>query len=228
MKHQKLVLIILFFSLLSILGNRSSLATSEGGYYPTDGWRTSTLEEQGIDSAYLVNMSNFIDEFSIAMDSILIIRNGFLVYENFFAYYDYTNIHQMFSTTKSLTSILIGIANRTGFVTNLDERIIELFPERNFANLDDRKRDITIRHLLRMECGIAWPEWSVPYLNSPVDPSDYNITANHTDSNFDNWNFNPDNIVVQMTRSDDWVQFILDQPMESDPGVRFNYNSGAS
>ncbi|MFX0115122.1 MAG: serine hydrolase domain-containing protein [Candidatus Hodarchaeota archaeon] len=228
MKAQKLLLIIFICFLFSILHNRTSLVVSKEVYYPTNGWPTAAPNEQGVIAEDLEEIANFIEELEIAMDSILIVRNGFLVYEKYFPYYNHANTHQMFSTTKSLTSILIGIAKRTGFITNLDERIVEMFPERNFANLDDRKRSITIRHLLRMECGLAWPEWSVPYLISPIDPTDYDVTANATHSNFDNWDFNPDNIVVQMARSDDWIQFILDQPMESDPGVRFNYNTGAS
>ncbi|MFX0115997.1 MAG: serine hydrolase domain-containing protein [Candidatus Hodarchaeota archaeon] len=228
LKDQKIILLILSFALLSIFGNKATLASSADIYYPTNGWRTSTPDEQALNSAHLGDMSCLIGEANIAIDSLLIVRNGYLAYESYYPYYDYTDIHQLFSTTKSLTSILIGIANRTGFITNLDERIVEVFSERNFANLDDRKRNITIRHLLRMECGLAWPEWSVPYINSPIDPADYDVIANYTDSSFDNWDFNPDNIVVQMAMSDDWIQFILDQPMESAPGVKFNYNTGAS
>lgn len=227
LRGPKLPLIIFSCFLFSVFANNTSLAISNDIYYPTNGWRSSTPENQGLASEDLTAMARAIDELNLAIDSIHILRNGFLVYEKYYPYFDFTNIHQLFSTTKSLTSILIGIANNTGFITNLDQPILELFSERQFANVDDSKRNITIRHLLRMECGIAWPEWSVPYLIS-VDPADYDVIANSSDLNFDNWDFNPDNIVVQMATSNDWIQFILDQPMESDPGLYFNYNSGAS
>ncbi|MHA2271092.1 MAG: serine hydrolase domain-containing protein [Candidatus Hodarchaeales archaeon] len=227
LRDLKLTLAIFSCFLFSIFANNTSLVISNDIYYPTNGWRSSSPEKQGMAFEDLTAMARVIDEWKLAIDSIHILRNGFLVYEKYYPYFDATNIHQLFSTTKSLTSILIGIANNSGFITNLDQPILELFTERYFANVDDSKRNITIRHLLGMECGIAWPEWSVPYLIS-VDPTDYDIIANSTDLNFDNWEFNPDNIVVQMAMSNDWFQFILDQPMESLPGLSFSYNSGAS
>ncbi|MFX0116315.1 MAG: serine hydrolase domain-containing protein, partial [Candidatus Hodarchaeota archaeon] len=228
MKGQKFFLIIILCLFLSIFWNSTPITAAKDTYYPINGWRTSTLEKQGLNAEPLKNMENVIEESRIAVDSILIVRNGFLVYEKHFPYYDHANVHQMFSTTKSITSILIGIANNSGFITDLDQSIVEIFPGKSFTNMDDRKRNITIRHLLAMQCGLRWPEWSTHYLLSPVDPQDYEALANYTNPNLDGYSFNPANIVVQMANSSDWVQFVLDQPMVTDPGTSFNYNTGAS
>ena len=62
---------------------------------------------------------------------------------------------------------------------------------------------MTIEHLLTMTSGLSWPELNSSYLSSS-------------------------NPVRQMFGSQDAVQFVLDRPMEEEPGARFNYNTGAS
>ncbi|HUU19107.1 MAG TPA: hypothetical protein VMW72_18290 [Sedimentisphaerales bacterium] len=42
-------------------------------------WRTSTPEEQDMDSAKLDEMMEFIDEMDLAIDSVVIVRNGYIV-----------------------------------------------------------------------------------------------------------------------------------------------------
>jgi hypothetical protein len=76
--------------------------------------------------------------------------------------------------------------------------MLDFFADRNIANVDDRKKAITLQHLLDMTSGIDWKE--------PVDGRPVSM--------------------FEMERSPDWVDFILDRPMSSTPGDIFNYNSG--
>ena len=48
-------------------------------YWPTGDWRTSTPEEQGMDSEMLADMLELIDERNYSIDSVSIIRNGYMV-----------------------------------------------------------------------------------------------------------------------------------------------------
>ncbi|MHA2203465.1 MAG: serine hydrolase domain-containing protein [Candidatus Hodarchaeales archaeon] len=227
-KHHKSKIIV-FLSIMLLNLPLSPILSLD--YFPTNGWRVSTPEAQGIDSTNLDKMYPTIIKNDVGIDSILIIKNGYLVYEKYFDYYNYTNIHHMFSVTKTISGILAGIANTTGFITNLDQPVLEIFANRTFANVDARKQALTIRHLLKMQSGIQWNSEIVPYFSGQVDKHDYDLLSNHTDdiSNWPlSWPFNPGVNWHQMILSSDWVQFVLDQPMVAYPGTSFYYSSGDS
>ena len=206
-----------------------STFSSSTTYFPTGNWRKSSPDEVKMNSSKLDSMYQYIISQDIGIDSIHIVRHGYLVYEEYFDYYNYSSLHPMWSTTKSIISILIGIANETGFITNLDEPILNIFSERSFTNMDARKQDITIRHLLKMQSGIQWNEHDVPNLIGTVDKHDYELLTNQTmECLLESWPFNPVNDLFQMFNSSDSIQYLLDKPMESDPGTKFYYNSGTT
>ena len=138
--------------------------------WPTYGWVTSTPEEQNMSSSILNDMNFYILSEEIPIDSITIIKNGYLVYEEYYKDYlinpdknftttwvlhDNTQKHYIWSATKSIVSLLIGIAIDHGFIDNTSQTFYEFFPERWNATYDARKLNITIEHLLRMESGMS-------------------------------------------------------------------------
>lgn len=125
-------------------------------YWPTDEWETSSPEEQMMDSEKLDNLLAHIEEEQLPIDSVLVIRHGYLVQEQYFQNYTRNKLHQVWSVTKSFTSALIGIAKEEGYLT-LDQKVLDFFPERNFSHIDPRKQAITIEHLLTMTSGLNWP-----------------------------------------------------------------------
>ncbi|MBD3190570.1 MAG: serine hydrolase [Candidatus Heimdallarchaeota archaeon] len=130
--------------------------SSTRDYWPTDGWETSSPEEQMMDSEKLANLLAHIEEEQLFIDSVLIIRHGYLVEEQYYHNYTRNKLHQVWSVTKSFTSALIGIAKEEGYLT-LDQKVLDFFPERNFSHVDARKQAITIEHLLTMTSGLDWP-----------------------------------------------------------------------
>ena len=85
--------------------------------------------------------------------SVLILRHDTLLTEWYFndgTYYGANHIH---SASKSFMSALIGIAIREGYLTDLDQKIQDYFPEYVDLALELKKQDITIRHLLQMKAG---------------------------------------------------------------------------
>lgn len=164
-------------------------------YWPTQGWRTSTPEEQGLDSAKLADGLQALKEESIGIDSLLIIRNGYVVLDAYFYPYDNTIPHKLASVTKSVMTTLIGIAADQGKL-RLDQPMVSFFPDRTIANLDARKERITIRHLASMMNGFASGclAGDEPTLNA-------------------------------MRSNPDWVQAALDRKMAGEPGTSFCYDS---
>jgi CubicO group peptidase (beta-lactamase class C family) len=85
--------------------------------------------------------------------SMLVIRNRALVAEEYFNGRSRSGPEPVASVGKSILGALLGIAHRDGYLRDLDQRMIDFFPEYDTASLDPRKRDITIRQLLQMRAG---------------------------------------------------------------------------
>jgi CubicO group peptidase (beta-lactamase class C family) len=131
-----------------------------------------------MNSTILDEMNFYIVSEEIPIDSITIIKNGYLVYEEYYKDYminpdknftttwvlhDNTQKHYIWSCTKSITSLLIGIAIDHGFIDNTSQTFFEFFPERWNSSWDTRKLNITIEHLLRMESGLLGDYAGIPY-----------------------------------------------------------------
>ncbi len=205
---KKVAYILIALVILSLAagcaGSTETAAPETGAYWPTEGWRTSTPEEQGMDSTELEEMMEYIDQQGLAIDSVVVVRNGYIVFEEYPGFlYDQDMPHVVHSVTKSFVSALIGIAIREGYIEGKEQKFVDLFPDRTIKNLDSRKESITLEHLLTMSVGLEWNEWKYAYSD-------------------------PQNHYMKAIRSDDPVQYVLDVPMMEDPGVRWNYNGGTS
>jgi CubicO group peptidase (beta-lactamase class C family) len=118
-------------------------------------------------------------------------------------YYHGSDLHSMQSVSKTVSSIIIGIAvTRGDFKAGLDTPLLKYFDVAKVKNVDGRKRRITLRHVLTMSTGLDW--------NEEVAYDD------------------PKNDASLMEAADDWVQYVIDRPMAQEPGKVFNYSSGVS
>ena len=122
------------------------------GYWPTNGWQTSTPEEQGLDSAKLAEGLRQIQQKKIPIHSLLIVRNDKVLLDATFYPYDGQTPHSVASVTKSLTTLLIGIAIDQDKL-KLDDKMLSFFPDATIANPDGGKNDITIKDLATMTSG---------------------------------------------------------------------------
>jgi len=142
-------------------------------------------------SRILDDMNFFIFSEQIEIDSISIIKNGYLVYEEYYKdslpnpdrnftvqvnpstldpiLLNDTQKHVLYSCTKSITSLLIGIALDLGFIDNISQTFFEFYPERWNSTYDARKLNITIEHLLRMESGLLGSFSGIPYVTYGQD-----------------------------------------------------------
>ncbi len=132
---------------------RNSSRVSQPEYWPTNGWQSSTPEQQGIYSDKVAEALLTIREKNIQVHSLLIIRNGYKVLDATFYPYDGKAVHDIASDTKSVMTTLIGIAADQGKV-DLDDTMLSFFPNYTIANPEARKNDITVRHLASMSSGL--------------------------------------------------------------------------
>lgn len=181
-----------------------------------DGWATASPADAGMKSAPLASMLDYIEKNANRVHSILIVKDSKLVFEKYFAgnYFDtndlqsegspvqytYGTKHFLASVSKSVTSVLFGIAADKGLIGNLDRKISEFYPK--YENiLTAGKQQMTVRHFLTMTAGLAWDESSYYY----------NDRRNN---------------VTGMFYADNLVEFVLGLPLTTNPGTAFHYNSG--
>ena len=115
-------------------------------------WNISTPEEQGMSSLILAKAIKHFKQDSINIHSLLIIKNNRVVLDVCFYPFQNKYVHDLASVTKSITSLLIGIAIDKKFIKNENEPILKYFPE--YALSNDTLKKVTIIDLLNMASGL--------------------------------------------------------------------------
>jgi len=168
-------------------------------YWPTDEWRTADPEDVGIYSGLLDDMLMEIRDRGIGVDSVAVVRDGYVVLDEYFSPYE-GEPHIIYSCTKSVVSTLIGIAIEEGYIESLDVRMLDLFPDRTAGNMSAWKEEMTLRDLLTMTAGF-----------------------DARDSYLYEWEG-----LITMRNSTDALQYVLNFPVIEEPGTRFEYTNGVS
>lgn len=164
-----------------------------------DGLNVGSLQDAGFDATLIAKMVEQIaNETHKNVDSVLLIKHGRLVLEEYFYQYDRDKLHQLRSATKSVISGLVGTAIDRKLIASKDEKVISFFPEYEIRNLTAGKSDITIEHLLTCASGLACED------GNPDSPGEE----------------------LKMNASPDWVRFVLDLPMIESPGRKGRYCTG--
>ncbi|MFT7560167.1 MAG: CubicO group peptidase (beta-lactamase class C family) [Flavobacteriales bacterium] len=129
-------------------------------------WKNSTPAAEGLDTKRLDEALEFIRETKMELHSFTIIKNGKLVFD----YYGTeekdsktiqrtpAHTHTLYSTTKTLTSALIGIAIAENTLSGVNQKVLPFFANDSIENITDEKRNITIENLLTMQSGLQYKE----------------------------------------------------------------------
>ena len=175
-----------------------------------DGIITDQLKNVGIDSISIIKLTKLILSDSISnVHSLLILKNNKLVYENYFSGKDQKHgknlgyiehsmnqLHDCRSISKSITSACIGIAIQKGIISCENDPVGKYLTEIK----DSLKNTITIKNLLTMTSGLEWNEIG----------SYGNLFNSETQMDI---RFNP-------------VKYILNKPIITTPGLKWNYSAG--
>lgn len=181
----------------------------------TDAWQIASPESAAVDGKRLCALIDWLDQLKEAnVHGVVVIRRGTLLFEHYRKGSDErwgTRLgevtftpdvkHDQRSISKSVTSLLVGIALDRKLIASIDEPVYRFFPE--YAEQRTPEKDsITLRHLLTMSSGIAWDE-TIPYTN-------------------------PANSEIRMIFAPDPYRFVLEQPLATPPGEVYNYSGGST
>jgi len=178
-----------------------------------DGWPIDKPDSVGLDGARLCGIAARLKATEANVHSVVVVRRGKLVFEQYFAGYDVpwgapdkrydfdaTTRHDMRSVSKSVTSLLVGIAAGCGLFA-IDDPVLKFFPE-YAASKGAGWENVSLRHLLTMSSGMRWDEvrdWNdprndEPHLGSEAEP----------------------------------LRYVLSKPIDAPPGTLWNYSGGST
>ena len=174
-------------------------------YWPTKDWKVKKPEELGMSSPKLKAVEDYAftrvgpeaERKGIRTDGLVIIKNGYLVYEKYAGGFDRDRAHITWSVSKSFTNALYGIAVKEGRIKIADPAY------RYYAALDrGDHRKITVDHLLRMSSGL--------YSNETYEASPLKSTVN---------------AMLFTTGHRDMAAYAASQDFEAAPGEKWEYAS---
>jgi CubicO group peptidase (beta-lactamase class C family) len=230
---------VTFLALVAIVAGTSS--GSQTGPWPATAWLTATPESLGARGSALASLDRDIkaDVYGL-VDRLFVVYKGRAIasyrydrdyksisrgrtspigcgygcadqawmhefnylHPDWHPYFQGRDIHTLQSVTKSVAATVVGIALGRGDIKTLDQPFLNYFRERDLSRVDPRLQRATLEDVLTMRSGIEWHEQ-----DRPLDST---------------------NTTVQLEESKDWIAFTLAQPMDSDPGKKWAYNSGGS
>ncbi|NJM40194.1 MAG: serine hydrolase [Anaerolineae bacterium] len=161
-------------------------------------WPTDSPANRGFDENKIAAIANTVTRTLPFVDSVLIIRNGHLIYERYFNGYAANQRHELASVTKSFVSAVVGAARAQGKLTNLDAKLPELLPAYFADGNHADKTEITLRHLLMMRSGLQWSEYA------------------SNDGGYGDW----DALIRE-----DLTELVLSLPLAHTPGTAWNYST---
>ena len=156
--------LFVLFALAVFLGGCGMSAVNQvaPAPWPTHGWATALPEEVGMDSGTLAQMANHIGQEDLDLNSLLIVRHGYLVTEIYRYPYSEGQTHWVASVTKSVMGALVGIALDQGYLKDVHETLFSLLPDQGVAYLDDNKQAISLEDLLTQTSGLDCHENPAP------------------------------------------------------------------
>ena len=169
-------------------------------YWPTTIWKTVSPQSLGFSPNQINKMFRFIQKKQFPIDSVVIVKNGYLIGEFYAGDMNENSLSNIYSVTKSFTSALVGIAIDKGYIKNEKQTLGSILTKNLSKKKDPRLNEIQLQHLLTMTSGLK------------------------TRDNFlSNWSG-----IIKLKNSKNWVDHILSLGTEKKSGELFNYSNGGS
>jgi CubicO group peptidase (beta-lactamase class C family) len=153
-----------------------------------------------IDAGMLAEVSRIIQEEEMGVESVLVVKEGYLVMDEYYEPFTMGETHKIYSCTKSVVSTLIGIAIEEGYIEGVNQTLLDFFPDRTPKNMSVWKEEMTLENLLTMTAGFdAKDSWLYDWVG-----------------------------LDRMYKSPDALQYVLGLDVIEEPGTRFEYTNGVS
>lgn len=194
----------------------AAAAAQGGAPASAAGWQLATPAQVGMQLSVLEGLDAAVRDGKLRnLHAVVVVRDNKLAFERYYAGPDERWTvplgtvqfgpavkHDLRSTSKSLVGLLYGIALAEGKVAAPDQPLLAQFPTYKDLLSDPLRQKIKVEHVLSMTLGSEWRE-DLPYTD-------------------------PRNSEVAMYRAPNAARYVLEQPMQVEPGTRWQYSGGAT
>ncbi|WP_270164612.1 serine hydrolase domain-containing protein [Paenibacillus sp. SYP-B4298] len=167
----------------------------------------STPELQGVAPAGVLQFIEDMEQKKLELHGFILLRHGHRIAQGWWKPYGPQDAHAVYSLTKSITSMAIGVAVQEGLIAE-EGRVLDYLSDLRPPGMNERFNRLTIKHLLTMTTGHR--EDTTRFIVTPAF-MDCRTTAR----------------IGDCTDGDD-IRGFMELPIEAEPGTHFLYNSGAS
>ncbi|WP_219842124.1 serine hydrolase domain-containing protein [Aureitalea marina] len=194
-------LILPLFLLLSHWASAQNSYSYSPPVRTSDGWETADMRLNHMDTTRVYQLVNQLSAADHPLNSMLIVHKGKLILEEYFPSDQRSTPHDLRSVTKSIRSLLVGIALDQGLIDDINDPLSKYLKEPlPQKNLDPRKNEITLAHLLTMSSGLDCNDWDQKSLGQED----------------------------RVYKKKDWLQYTVDLPLIHEPGTQSFYCSMGS
>lgn len=137
--------------IIIVPANGYSWPNSDRPYWPTDSWETSSMENHDIDTTKMSLANQFAKNDTLAR-ALLVIKDGYIVYENYYGDGGIEESTNLWSVTKSFASATVGLLMDDNNISSTYQLMTDLLPQYPEFN------DITLHHVLTQTTGLSWDE----------------------------------------------------------------------
>lgn len=149
MKRIFTIVLVMFLSVAALGRNRQPLKNASAG--------EMARFKAACDTVMMITNGDGVNE----MHSLMVLKDGKKVYENYWAGHDKDELHVMWSASKSLTSIAVGFCVDAGLLS-VDDKVVKFFKEDELPEVrHEYLENMTVKNLLTMASG-----WSKDYVLS--------------------------------------------------------------
>jgi CubicO group peptidase (beta-lactamase class C family) len=192
MRNIKAIIPAIFLGFLALFSG----CTKEPADVPFEpfSWESSTPGDEGMDATLLDSAFILASGYGF-VDGLLVVRNGKIVAEAYYNGFTADIPHNIMSVSKSMLSAIAGLVFDGPYDLDLEDKMLDYFPQYNREGLDPRKQDISIEHLLTMCMGIE----------------------GESHNNY--------SVYRELYQSENWIRSTIEYPLSFDPGERMRYNT---
>ena len=173
----------------------SGCSSAQQSEKQVNGWKVS---QEDFDKSYIKSLSDEIGSNTYKqINSIIVIKNGELLIEEYFNGAERDQTHDPRSVGKTFASAILGIAIDEGYIKSINQQLKDFYNLQEYKNFSTEKQNVTLQDLVTMSSGFE---------GNDDDP---------------NSSGNEENMYPQ----ENWVNWTLDLPMANDrsPGERSVY-----
>ncbi len=125
--------------------------SQERAYWPTSGWQSSSMEDHNIDPLRMSIADQFAENDPLSR-ALLVVKDGYIVFENYYGDGGADQSTNLWSVTKSFSSALVGVLMDQQTIHSTNQLMSELMPSYPQFNA------ITLQHVLTQTTGLSWAE----------------------------------------------------------------------